>query len=268
MTRPVDPALLLALALTACARTPPATTAPRKSTVYDVVVMVASAERQVESVYTLAADPIGPGVWVFTTLSSAGAWSEEGTVLNFDSAQPKRSDPWPVTLQHAISAVPATYQMDERGAPVAILSAEIWKKAAVDVVYGLDLPVQALGAGEALLDPEGMVEDLRRNFPGAPSSATWERSERIAGFKATRRAQCAQRSDAGVLTWTCEGEVIGPAEGPARLTDVSSTTWIAIDRWGLRRLETTYSGTLVMLGPGGHGVLDRPIAGKRLVQRR
>jgi len=241
---------------------------PRKPALYDVVVMAASSDRQVESIYVLAVEPIGPGVGVFTTLESTGSWTEEGSVAQFDSARPQRSDPWPVTLQHAISGVPATYQMDAYGGPVALLSEDAWKASAVEVIYGLDLPVQALASGEALLDPEGMVMDLRRNFPGAPTDDLWERDERIAGFPAKRSEQCVRREEAGVLSWSCEGEVMGPLEGPARLQDVSSTTWIAVDRWGLRRLETTYSGTLVMLGPGDRGVLDRPIAGKRLVQRR
>ena len=259
---------LLFWVLMGCVRTPPATLAPTRAAVYDVVVAVASADRQVEAVYVLSVDAIASDVAVYATLSSSGLWTEEASAITFDSENPKRSDPWPITLQNAIAAVPATVQLDRAGAPLALLSPEDWKRTAIDEVYGLDLPVEALSSGEALIDPPGVIADLKRNFPGVPQDEVWERSERIAGVGATRRERCTKTQETGRLVWTCEGDILGPETGPARLHDTLSSTRIEVDRWGLRLLETTYAGTLVLLGPGGEGVLDRPVAGKRLVRRR
>jgi len=260
--------LLLVALLTGCTKIPPAGPAPNRAFDYDVVVLVASAGREVESIYELQAEPATDGVWIFTTNRSHGSWSEDGARATFDSDAPKRSDPWPVTLQHAISAVPTAYQFDSRGAPRAILDPKEWKKAALGAIYGLDLPVEAMAAGEQLLHPRGLVKDLVRDFPGTPPEGQWRRTERIAGLSTTRSELCLATRQGAVETWECVGQIEGPTDGSARLHEVASTTTIEVDRHGLKRLESTYSGTLVMLGPGGEGVLDRPIAGKRLVQRR
>jgi hypothetical protein len=232
------------------------------------VVAVASANRQVESIYALQIEPAADGVWIVTTTHSRGSWDQDGVRTEFDSETPKASDPWPVRLQHAISHVPTAYTLDDRGAPTGLFDPKEWKKVALSVIYSLDLPVEAMTAGEALLDPEGLVADLVRDFPGTPPEGQWTRSERIAGLGATRREQCSVQRRGPTEMWECIGEVEGPTDGSARLYKVASITLIEIDRHGLKRLETTYSGTLVMVGPGGDGVLDRPIAGKRMVQRR
>ncbi len=260
--------LLILIVLAGCAKIPPAGPSPRNAALYDVVVAVASAERQLESVYELEVEPAFDGVWIFTTTRSHGSWEEGGALATFDSEEPSKSDPWPVTLQHAISGVPTAFELEEGGAAVALMDPKQWKKDALGAIYRLDLPVEAMVAGEALLHPQGLVADLVRNFPGTPPEGEWRRNERIAGLTAARVEQCTPSRRGGLEIWQCAGTVEGPEEGPARLHEVASTTMIEVDRHGLKRLETTYSGTLVMLGPAGQGVLDRPIAGKRLVQRR
>ena len=259
--------MTLVLLLLACAR-PPATAPPRGEAVYDVAVLAASGKRVISSVYSLGVQGDTPGVFVFTTLHSEGSWEEGAESVFFDSGVPRPSDPWPLVLQHAISTVPVALTF-EKGAPKAMVDEAGWREAGLTAVNAemqkRDLPDQARTTGEQLLDPGGVLRDLRRNFPGDPPSGIWSRAVSIAGVPARVTQVCEK---AGARRAVCSGTAEGPTEGSTRLHEVDVVTEIVSDGQGLVSLEHTYSGTLVLYDPGQERVLDRPIAGKRLVQRR
>ena len=259
--------MTLVLLLLACAR-PLATAPPQGEAVYDVAVLAASGTRVISSVYSLEVSGEGAGVYTFTTLHSEGSWEEGAEAVFFDSNVPRPSDPWPLVLQHAISTVPVALRF-EGGAPSAMVDEEGWKAAGLQAVNAemvkRDLPEQARTTGLQLLDPGGVLRDLRRNFPGNPPEGAWSRAVSIAGVPARVTQTCEPQGPRRVV---CRGTAQGPTEGATRLHEVDVVTDITSDGQGLVSLEHTYSGTLVLYDPGQERVLDRPIAGKRLVQRR
>ena len=100
---------------------------------------------------------------------------------------------------------------------------EGWTESARRALYASSLPVEAIASGHPLLDPDGLVEDLRRTFPGAPPGATWIRSEQIAGVLGERVEQCGRQDGPGRrVQWSCIGSVRGSEGGPARLHEVQT----------------------------------------------
>lgn len=266
MTRP-PLALLLTLALAGCPHGSPVAP-PRGTTTWDVAVVASSSARVVTSVYAIEARSSGPGVLAFRTLHSEGSWEERGSALVFDSDQPRGSDPWPLSLQHAVSSVPARVRLDETGAPLELVDEAGWREAALEAVEGLNLPPQAAPSAAALVDPQGLVRDLRRSFPGLPPvEASWTRSEVLAGVPAQRVERCAETHDGSTRTWTCTGEVQGTSDR-VRLDQTTTTTVLEADAQGLLRYESTYEGFVVLMDPDGHEAVRRAVVGRRLVSRR
>ena len=235
---------------------------------YDVAVANATGAKTVTSIYTLQTERISKTAWRIWTVHSEGTWEEPGEALTFDSAAPKGSDPWPLTLQHAISTVPVTIAF-AAGAPTTLLDEADWRIRVDQALDKLGLPEQARSTREALIDPDGVLADLRRNFPGTPNGTEkWTRFERIAGVKARRSETCSETHENKQTIWHCEGVVQGPEDGAARLMETTSSSTLVIDQLGLVSLEGTYSGTLVMLADDESAVIDRPIAGRRFVSRQ
>ncbi len=117
-------------------------------------------------------------------------------------------------------------------------------------------------------DPEGLVRDLRRTFPGLPpTDATWTRSETLAGLPSQRAERCTESREKELRTWTCTGTAQG-ASDRVRLDQVTSSTTIQADGQGLLSYESTYQGFLVLLDPHGREAVRRAVVGRRLVQRR
>lgn len=258
------------LILGACARRPPlAFPDAHEASIYRVGVVAASGPRTVTSIYTLRVVPRAEErAWAFMTEAAEGSWEEGAAAITWSSEQPKASDPWPVTMQHAISTVPAPIRLDARGRPAELLETPSWKAAARQAVAATDLPEQALSSSEALVDPDGLLRDLARNFPGTPGAdGSWVRTETIAGLPATRIETCTSERSGGATTWTCAGRIEGPTDGNARLVDATSSSVLVVDREGLRSLDHRYEGTLVVLAPDGERALDRAVAGRRKVLR-
>lgn len=260
--------LLALVAVPGCVGTRVATPPPKAASTYEVVIAAANGPRRVAEAYTLEVVPGDRDIWVFRTTHSEGEWEDGPTVHAFDSDARQRSDPWPLLQQYAISAVATPIQFADDGTLLGIVEPDAWSAEAHDALGSLELPVQAAAAGKALVDPDGVVRDLARNFPGTPSEGEWVRTEVVAGLRSTRIEQCVPSEERGTTLWTCEGRVEGPRSGQARLHDVTTWTKLALDRDGLVSLEGSYAGTLVLLDPEHQGVLDRAIAGRRLVQRR
>lgn len=261
--------LLPVLLLAGCVKAPPEALPPRGvASTYQVAVAAASGERAMTALYTLEVVPQRDDVYSVRTVHTEGTWEEGGTRLDYDSSAPQRDDPWPLALQHAVASVPARLQFSEGGSPVGLVEEQGWRMEGLRAMQELELPPEALAAGQQLLDPAGLVRDLQRIFPGTPPQGVWVRQEQIAGLDAQRIEACERTAAGGERTWTCEGEVEGPTEGPARLHEVDSSTVVVADARGLVSLEGTWVGTLVLLDATGDGVLDRPVAGRRLVVRQ
>jgi hypothetical protein len=237
---------------------------PRTSRDWSVAVSVATGDRVLESFYDLHTEPIAPNRWMVSTARTRGTWIEHGASQGFDSEAPTARDPWPLVLQHLVASVPAEVRIEE-GRVDELVAPDEWAAAARRAIYGSKLPVEALDAGEALLDPDGLVADLARTFPGTPpSEGVWERPDRIAGLEVVRREQC-EPTGSG---WSCDGSAEGADGQDARLFETTTFTRLAADHEGLLWVESGYSGTLVSAAIDGRGVMDRPISGLRRVQRR
>ena len=250
--------------LAGCARAP-LPTPGRSPCTWDVGVAIANGDRTLEAIYSLSTEPLDRGVWRVATVRTQGTWESSGTVESFDSASPTGADPWPLTLQHLVAAVPADVRM-EGGRATEIMGPDDWSQRARAAIYASNLPVEAVATGEPLVDPAGLLADLERSFPGLPPDGDWIRSEKMAGVAARRTETCTSAATRSERTWDCEG--IAEADGSARFFEVRTWTRIAADRLGMSWMETGYSGTLVLMAPDGASALDRPIAGLRRIERR
>jgi hypothetical protein len=234
---------------------------------YGVKVVAGSGDRIVTSVYELEVLPGQHDQRTIRTTHTEGVWEEHGASLTFDSDSPKGQDPWYLSLQHAISAVPTEVLFDDDGRPIEIVRVEGWTTRAKEAADRLELPNEAASSERQLLDPDGVIRDLQRDFPGRPVLPEWRRSERIAGIGAERVEKCVHSAEAGLSVWTCDGVVEGPQDGPFRLVGTTSRTRIAADKRGLVEVESEYFGTLVATTSEGK-VIDRPIGGKRRILRQ
>ncbi|MFT7518757.1 MAG: hypothetical protein ACI9MC_000889 [Kiritimatiellia bacterium] len=257
------------LLIAACTKVPPAALPSQAGpATYRVGVAVASGNRSVTSVYTLQVAPVGDDTWSFATIHTEGSVETAHSALTYNSARPTSADPWPLTLQHAISTVPAAVRLDDSGRPAELLKADAWRSAGRIAAEKTELPTQAKQSATSLLDTHGYLRDLCRNFPGTPPvDSTWTREEDVAGLPVRRIETCTQIEEGRVTTWTCEGHIEGPTEGGSRLVDAKSTTTLRVDKHGMIDLHTTYEGTLVRMSLDGERVLDSPVAGQRKVVR-
>jgi len=253
-------------AVAGCVHAPLAAPPARGAVVYDVAVVSAAGERTVTALYALEATPSGPRTWSVRTLHTAGAVEEGGGTWTFDSAAPTGGDPWPLLLQHAVASVPAEVRFDANGAPEALADPEAWEAAARRAVEALALPREADAAADQVIDPDGLLADLRRTFPGTPPAGTWSRPDRLGPIDAVRAETCTEAMADDARTWTCSGEVVGAVEGAVHLHEGTSTTTIVADARGLATHESSWSGTL--LWRDGDDVRDTPVGGRRLVRRR
>lgn len=253
---------MIAWTLAACVHAGPTPSMGGRARTWDVVVVAATGDRQLEATYVLETEPLGRERWRIATTHTRGAWIEHGETSTFDSEAPTTRDPWPLTLEHIVASVPAEVEVKD-GRPTALVDPDGWVDRARSALYGSTLPSEALPAGDRLIDPEGLLVDLDRTFPGRPPVGQWERGDRIAGLPVQRTEACTWQKP----QWTCAGVATTTAPG-AKLFEVSTTTTLVADRRGLVWMETGYSGTLVTLAPDGRDIVDRPIAGVRRVQRR
>ncbi len=258
--------LLLAFAA-GCARGGLGALPHGETSTWGIGVVTLSADRHASSIYTLQTEALSNDEWLFTTLRSEGDWEEAGIALHFDSNDFQPSDPWPIVMQHAISAVPTRVRVDD-GLPMALVEPDRWRVAVVEALEATQLGPVALASGRGLIDPGGVIRDLQRSFPGTPPEGQWVRSAKVLGLDATLVEACERSVEAGLRRWRCVGEAEGPTDGSVRLYEVSSETVITADRRGLLTHEHTLSGTMVLYDPAQDVVLDRPIAAKRMAQRQ
>ena len=202
-----------------------------------------------------------PGAWTIRTLRTTGSWVTGGVEGSYDSDAPLASDPWPLTLHHAIVQEPVRMTViNER--PSMVMDPQDWVSRARSRAYQTSLPAAALQSAEQLLVPQNQVLDLVRFFPGRPET-TWVRIQRLGGVEVEVAQQCTQDG----RVWTCEGllRAVDPA-GPQILDGVYQSE-MELDLQGMIRLDERYEGTLVVAGPDGEGAVDRPMGGRRKVVR-
>lgn len=265
--------IVLALALAACGpKRASGTAAPPADdpALYRVGVVAATGDRTVTAVYSLEVNPHTDGVWTVRTRATEGAWEEGKQALSFDSTVPSPTDPWPLTLQHAIASVPAQVAIDETGRPVGLRDLPTWRQAASAAANATDLPPGADATRDQLLDPAGYLSDLQRTFPGLPpADGPWVRVERIAGVLVRRTETCTPGQTVGrTRSWTCEGHLEVHRPPDLTIQAGQSTTTLKVDRDGLAELTTTWAGTLVRTAPGSGKTLSRvAFAGQRMVVR-
>jgi len=240
---------------------------PRAPSIYDVAVAAGHGHKMITSLYTLEIVPAERGLWHVRTLHSEGTWEEGGQAIAFNSRAPQRSDPWMLTLQHAISSAPAQIQFSEGGRPERMVDEQEWLARGRTQLHATDLPPQAIASAGSLLDADGVIRDLRRSFPGQPVEGTWTRDERIAGVEVKRVESCTASRDGDRISWSCVGELQGPERGSAALLATSCSTTLTLDRRGLVALREEYGGTLYQVTATGLQI-DRPVVGMRSVARR
>ena len=258
---------MLAIALFGCPSAPLPAALPAQRATYEVAAATASGDRRLTTLYSLEVTPSGPGRWSFATLDSLATIEEGGSTWTYSSGPADQTIPWAIALQQAIAAVPAEFQVSRHGLPTRLVAEAHWKVKGRGAIDALGLPEAAEAAADNLLDADGLLRSLQSTFPGTPRQR-WEHPTPVAGLPATCVEECDYSRDGMLHIWRCTGTAEGPQDGGARLYEVSSTTVVQVDRFGLVSMESSYSGTLVTLAPSQDGVVDRPIAGRRLVQRQ
>ena len=114
---------MIALALSGCLHTGPVPSIGRRATTWDVAVVAATGDRQLEAFYVLETEPLGHGRWQVATTHTRGAWTEYGETSRYDSDAPTTRNPWPLTLEHLVAAVPADIDVED-GRPTALVDSK------------------------------------------------------------------------------------------------------------------------------------------------
>lgn len=246
----------------------PLPSASRPAT-FRVAVAAGQGDAIVSQLSTLESHPKNKDSVVLLTSQTEGSLSRRDAEVTFDSRSPSPADPWPITLQHAVAQVPAQVRYSaETGQIMELVDVESWKNSARSAIRALRLPPEAIASGDAMVDPEGLLGDLRRYFPGSPSiGSSWRRADRIGGVMVTREETCALQRQKGQRIYQCTGVFQAQDTQVAYIQGAASTTNITIDKQGLVRMESQYSGTLHRPIMGGSDTIDQPIYGRRVVQR-
>ncbi|MCA9494979.1 MAG: hypothetical protein KC621_33860 [Myxococcales bacterium] len=256
---------MLFVALVACAPRVAALPRTRGATAWEVGVAAAIGDGVVEERYTLRSEPVKRDVWALSTVrSEVLVVSPDGAEQRWSSEARTSADPWPLVLQHAVATVPALVRMS-RGRPVELLSSDDWGEAARAAMRATDLPEDAVATGANLIDPDGLLLDLRRAFPGMPDDGRLVADDRIAGVPALREERCSPLDMDGAIRFRCTGTATA-SDGSGRLHDVDTWTEVVADRSGMVWMESAYGGTLRGRGGSTRGALA--VAGHRRVERR
>ena len=240
---------------------------PKTSSVYKVVAVGAVGKRYVDETYTMAFEKSGPSEWTIRTLESSGTIEAAGLASTYDSKAPKSTDPWPATIQFALSSAPARIRFNETFRPEQMVSVKEWKVAAWNNIRQVGLPDSAQKSVEAMLAPEDFVQNLLRDFPGIPHrSGTWDHEVTIAGLTIPTQPTCTRTRGKGVTKWTCQSNIPKAGNDRGKLFDITATTELEVDNKGLLSHTFTYDAVLVRGSSAGQ-VSHHPAAGKRRVQR-
>ena len=228
--------------------------------------MAAIGDRYISEVYELSVTPSGSQTYTVRTVRSEGDVNVKGMTAAFDSESPKESDPWPIALQMAISATPANIQFDISGFPTGLMNVQAWKDLAWQRIQTLGLPDNARPSAEALLDPSGVVENLRRDFQGTPTGEDWNRPVVIAGIRLDVQSRCAQTTLDKQQAWACTGSAERGQSARGGVFDLKTQTHVIFDRLGLMEMTFQYDAVLVRADASG-ALSHHAVGGKRKVIR-
>ncbi|MBN2799688.1 MAG: hypothetical protein JXX28_11125 [Deltaproteobacteria bacterium] len=236
------------------------------SGLYQIGAATASADRVMSTLYTVSVKRDAFDAATVRTVHTEGEWTEGGRDNRFDSDAQTGADPWPLRLEHAVASAPAAVRLSPEGAVTALIDEQGWRDAARDQITALDLPGAASAAAEALIDPEGLLRDLRRSFPGRPE-AVWVREESLGGITAALEEACTRSREGRLTVWTCAGGAREGGVGKARLQELTTWSIVRADRRGLQSFEMGYEGDVVVLDASGVVRLKNTLMGRRLVSR-
>lgn len=240
---------------------------PKHAAQFKVVAVGAVGKRYVEETYTLSFENKGKTEWTIHTVQSSGTIEAAGLSSSYDSSIPKSSDPWPATIQFALGNAPATIQFDAQFRPSKMTDPDQWKTAAWDNIRSVGLPDSAQTSVEAMLRPEDFVQNLVRDFPGAPDKkGQWAHPLTIAGLTVPVLEECQKERRKGSTRWRCTTEIPEGGTERGRLFDIKTETELEIDRNGLVKHTFSYDAVLVRASSSGQ-LSHHPVAGKRRVQR-
>ena len=241
--------------------------APAESATYRVGAVLGSADRVLTTESTIAVERVRGRRWTFAiTRSSASVEGRENWM--FDSAQPRPTDPWPVTQMATIGRVSAEILLDKAGRPVGLADVAGWEDRSRAALADLKLPGEADTGGAALLDADGLLEAYQRDFPGRPPKGSWTRIETVLDVPAQRIEDCAQEEAGDRITWRCEGTLTGTATvdgGTTTIEDGKTSTILVFDDVGLLSAESRWDATIRTVQ--GAEERARPVVGRRLLVR-
>jgi len=235
---------------------------------YRVLAMTLGEGMTIRSEYEIELQPLRPDARTVQTNYSAGVIDRGGEEIRFDSRNPSDEDPWPMLIQHVVASTPLRVVFEHSGKPVAVEGIEEWKSLVTTRLGALEFPVNTQDPDSELLDPEAILRDLSRTFPGAPvSEGPFQRPLRVAGVAGSVDEDCRQAATPRGVAWECEGGVESLQHGAVHVFGITTHLAMGYDRSGLYRLEADYVGTVVRMNPSTGELLDEPIGGKRLVER-
>lgn len=233
---------------------------------YRVVAISLGESTTIEAEYELEFRPHDANTKLVHTNYSVGAVDQGGQVLHFDSRTRKEEDPWPLLIQHVVASTSLTVTFDELGRPSVVEDKAAWQENAQERLKALSLPAGAHSADSELLQPEAVLRDIHRTFPGVPNDdGTMRRPVTLGGVSGWVDERC-QPLPTG-RGWTCEGGADSLERGASRVFGVSSKLLMRYDGSGLSYLESEQVGTLVVYDPTSGELIDQAVGGKRAVER-
>ena len=249
-------------------QTPVPLATPAKPALYRVIAVSLAGSAAIEAEYGLRIEAGGPMQRRVATTYTKGTVASGDKPVHFDSSVPSSADPWPMLMQHAVSATPGLFKFDSSGSPTELLDADKWLQAALAALQSLELSGRPDFSDSPMLNTDAVVHDLRSIFPGTPVDGALMRAVTIAGLQVLVTETCTVEETASQSTWTCQGELDSIGGSRARVFDVATSATLVFSRLGMERMESEFVGTSVALNPTTGDLIDQPIAGRRLVERR
>lgn len=226
---------------------PPSAAVPSGGSTWIVVAVSATPDRLVSATTWLRVAQARPAEATVATLRAEGTWETPEGSGSWASDAIDGATPWPLRIQHVVASVPAAFAWSDDGSPTQVIDPDGWREQVVVALAALELPTEALSTVSNVVDPDGLLRDLRRTFPGVPpASGPWVRDEGFGARTLTRSETCARARDGGTVTWRCSGTVDGDG-----VSEGAATTSLVVDRRGLVEVESRWEALIAGVGPVG-----------------
>jgi hypothetical protein len=226
---------------------PPSAAVPTGGSTWIVVAVSATPDRLVTSTSWLQVAQARADEATVSTVRAEGTWETPEGSGSWASDVIDDATPWPLRIQHAVAEVPAAFAWSDDGSPTRLIDPDGWREQVVVALAALELPTEALSTVTNVVDPDGLLRDLRRTFPGdPPPSGPWVREEGFGARVLTRTETCARAVDGGTVTWRCSGAIDGDG-----VSEGAATTSLVVDRRGLVEVESRWEALIAGVGPVG-----------------